>query len=102
MANATEIYSELVNFLANQLSLDSFHAWLVASAWDAPPNSPSWNLAGDIELALAEYSNGDISKLDLRKRLSEIGSVQHIGSREIATGTTASVVVRVPAGAQAA
>lgn len=37
MANATEIYSELVNFLANQLSLDSFHAWLVASAWDAPP-----------------------------------------------------------------
>jgi hypothetical protein len=102
MVTASEIYQQLVKFLAGEQTLDSFHAWLAANTWDIPSDSSPWKLAGRIELALAEYSNNHLSRQDLRGRLLDIASVQRVGTQEVATTSTAAAVVRVPAGAQAA
>ncbi len=103
MATIGEVNDQIVRFLAQEQSLDTFNEWLARNTWDIAPNSPAWSLIGRVERALAEYSNGHLALDNLRKQMSDIVTVQHVGISETATtATTASVAVRMLADAQAA
>lgn len=69
-----EIRMRLADVLEGSESLDSFESWLVAESWnmhlDSTPEAQA--LVGDIELALAEYSNGDITTGELTERLANL------------------------------
>jgi len=46
------------------------------------PDSQARTVAGQIELALAEYSNGHLSMNDLRERLAELPGGQGLGANQ--------------------
>jgi len=75
MLTVAEISREVQRLLAQQQSLNDFNEWLAKNTWNITqeqPDSAARTLAGQIELALAEYSNGDLGLSDLRGRLSAL------------------------------
>ncbi len=85
MVNVAKIKSQIERFLADQVSLGDFNEWLARNTWNVTreqPNSQARILAGRIELALAEYSEGHLSLRDLRKRLAAIVSAQRLAANE--------------------
>lgn len=64
-----EIRDCLARYLAGEISLERFQEWFVPMAWDAD-QSGSWSaeeLANEVELRLAEFSNGDRTEAELRE-----------------------------------
>ena len=75
MLTVAEISREVQRLLAQQQSLNDFNEWLAKNTWNITQeqsDSAARTLAGQIELALAEYSNGDLGLSDLRGRLSAL------------------------------
>ena len=73
MATTLEIKDQLGRFLVNEQSLNEFNIWLAQNTWNIHLEEPDvQSLVGEIELALAEYSNGDLTLSDLRERLAEL------------------------------
>lgn len=71
MPNASEIYEQLAKFLSRQQGINEFHEWLGRHSWDnyLRGDLHARDLAGSIELALAEYGNGDIDRDQLLVKL---------------------------------
>jgi hypothetical protein len=84
MATTLEIYRELARFLAGEQSLDSFHGWLAVNTWDDDLRSDPQErqLAGSIELALAEFSLDHLNAKELREQFSRLIVNQNLKLRD--------------------
>ena len=65
-----ELRQELTRYLMCQRSLKDFEDWFVPRSWNFSQNAtPSLQkLVSQIELAIAEFSNGDWSEVELRQQ----------------------------------
>ena len=66
-----ELRQELARYLKGQCTLKDFEDWFVARSWNFSQNSnPSLRkLVSQIELSIAEFSNGDWTENELRQQL---------------------------------
>lgn len=69
-----EIREQLARYLANEISLEEFQGWFVPATWNVEQtNNPiAAELAHEIELRLAEFSNGHWTEDDLRSLLGPL------------------------------
>jgi len=67
-----EIREQLARYLKSELTLNEFQDWFVPRSWNFHENTnPSLQkLVASIELAIAEFVNGDWSWQELREQLS--------------------------------
>jgi len=65
-----ELRQELARYLKGQCKLKDFEDWFVPRSWDFNRNTnPSLQkLVSQIELSIAEFSNGDWSEVELRQQ----------------------------------
>jgi hypothetical protein len=63
-----EVRTQLSRYLSGKSSLEQFREWFDVETWGlaAEPDSPLRQLAGEIELRIAEYTNGHRTEDDLR------------------------------------
>jgi len=65
--DAPEIREHLARYLTGELSLAAFQEWFVPATWELDLADDQLRaLYGGIELALAEYTNGDWTEDELR------------------------------------
>jgi len=66
-----EIRDWLARYLNGDISLHEFEEWFVPVAWsiEQSRNADAIELAGEVELRLAEFSNGHWTEDDLRSKL---------------------------------
>jgi hypothetical protein len=71
MVTELAVRSKLADFLSGQITLADLDAWLGVCTWNAHLDSApaAQELAADIELALYEYGNGDLSEAEFREEL---------------------------------
>jgi len=69
-----EIRSRLGRYLSGKSSLLQFRKWFDVETWGlaAEPDSPVRRLAGEIELRIAEFTNGHRTEDDLRTLLQTL------------------------------
>jgi hypothetical protein len=75
MLTVAEIKAEVDRLLNQKQSLNDLNEWMARNTWNITkeqPDSQARAVAGQVELALAEYSNGDLTLGDLRERLSAL------------------------------
>jgi hypothetical protein len=72
-----EIRDWLARYLNGDLSLHQFEDWFVPVAWniEQTKNPKANELAGEVELRLAEFSNGHWTEAELRSRLEPLVSI---------------------------
>jgi hypothetical protein len=72
-----EIRGWLARYLNGDISLHDFEEWFVPLAWsiEQTQNANANELAGEIELRLAEFSNGDWTEAELRTKLEPLVSI---------------------------
>jgi hypothetical protein len=65
-----ELRQELARYLKGQCNLKDFEDWFVPRSWDFSRNTnPSLQkLVSQLELVIAEFSNGDWSEVELRQQ----------------------------------
>lgn len=68
------IRTHLSSYLDGKSSLRQFREWFDVETWGlaAAPGSPARQLAGEIELRIAEYTNGHRSEDELRAVLQPL------------------------------
>lgn len=66
-----EVHNKLVRYLAGDITLDQFRDWFDPATWDLNPTGTTslFQLAGEIELRLAEFTNGHLTESELRSEL---------------------------------
>jgi hypothetical protein len=64
----------LAQFLSGENSLSQFRDWFDAETWDLDmePGTPLGQIVGEIELRLAEFTNGHRTEDDLRYHLESL------------------------------
>lgn len=69
-----EIRKHLESYLSGKSSLRQFREWFDVETWGlaAESDSPVRQLAGEIELRIAEFTNGHLSEDDLRAMLQTL------------------------------
>jgi hypothetical protein len=69
-----EIRTRLGRYLSGKSSLDQFRKWFDVETWGlaAEPDSLVRQIAGEIELRMAEFTNGHLSETDLRALLQPL------------------------------
>lgn len=69
-----EIRAWLARYLRSEISLREFQDWFVPATWDvdAAEDAATRELAADVDLRLAEFTNGHLTEQQLRSRLSRI------------------------------
>lgn len=69
-----EIRAKLAEYLAGQISLDRFQQWFVPETWDIENSRDviASDLAHEIQLRLAEFSDNHWTEGELRRRLSPL------------------------------
>ena len=70
-----QIYDQLARYVGGEISLKDFRDWFDSSTWDqfrSPGHEDAFELAAEIELRLAEFSNGHWSESDLRDKLKSL------------------------------
>lgn len=93
----SEIYRKIIEYLNNEIRLPDLENWLLSNLGqilNLPP-SPAQDLAGDIELGLAEMSNGHRTESEFKsmmRNLIESGNIvifdeADAGPYSISTGT---------------
>jgi hypothetical protein len=84
MAAEHHIRENVARYLAHQISLDDFQIWFVPRAWEVlETGAPAAALASQIELLLAEYTNGDRTENELRDALGTFGSVAIVNQASV-------------------
>jgi hypothetical protein len=83
-----EIRDNLASYLLREISLSDFEDWFVSASWNVvqSKNQDSIDLVYEIELLLAEFSNGDWSEEELKDNFrplvsnisATIGNVPHV------------------------
>jgi len=68
------IQNHLGKYLNGKSSLQQFRQWFDVETWGeaAKQDSPVRQIAGEIELRLAEYTNGHLSESELRSMLQTL------------------------------
>ena len=76
-----ELRQELARYLKGQCTLKDFEDWFVARSWNFSQNSnPSLQkLVSQIELSIAEFSNGDWTENELRQQFGIFMTTCEIG-----------------------
>ena|SRR5687767_685577 len=71
MISEVEVRRKLFALLRENISLEEFEAWLVPQSWNMHRDSlpAARRLVGEIELSLAEYSNGHLDEDEVREIL---------------------------------
>lgn len=99
----TAIREHIFRYLTGEIDLPAFEDWFVGATWEVLGHAegPLLALVGDVDLALAEYSSGHATIIDLRRDLGD--AMQNVtvavGAPQDATaasGTTISQRVELP------
>ena len=79
------IEAQLDAYLAGRIQLAAFEEWFVAQTWtvEKSADQAAADLAHEIELRLAEFSNDHWSEDELRERLTELVSSRLSPSKSI-------------------
>jgi hypothetical protein len=69
-----DIRTQLGRYLSGKSSLLQFRKWFDGETWGlaAESDSPARQIAGEIELRLAEFTNGHLSETELRALLQPL------------------------------
>ncbi len=69
-----DVQRYLANYLSGEISLPQFRDWFDAETWDLDMESdkPLGQTVGEIELRLAEFTNGHRTEDDLRYHLESL------------------------------
>lgn len=69
-----ELQDQVVRYLANRISLHEFRNWFDVASWEAEiePNSRLYAMIAEVELRLAEYTNGHWTEEELREQMRKI------------------------------
>jgi hypothetical protein len=72
------IQNHLASYVNGKRSLSEFRDWFDSETWGlaAEPDSPARRIAGEIELRLAEFTNGHLTEDDLRSLLQPLALVR--------------------------
>lgn len=89
-----EIREQLARYLAREISLQDFEDWFAPRAWNIhEATSPALQeLVSEIELLLAEFSNGDWTEKELRRMLSPLVATYKVSIAPIFQTATSSKV----------
>lgn len=70
----SDIRDRLRRYLSREISLDQFREWFDLETWDVidKASSATQQFAGEIELRLAEFTNGHLSEAELRALLQPL------------------------------
>jgi hypothetical protein len=71
----SSIYDHLANFLTGREDLTAFRDWFDSATWDLHTTGIETNtadLAAEVELRLAEFTNGHWSEVELRRKLQPL------------------------------
>ena len=70
----SEIRDHLRQYLSREITLDAFRDWFDAETWDIIDKCPAatQQFAGEIELRVAEFTNGHLSETELRTMLQNL------------------------------
>lgn len=70
----SELYKKIIRYLNDEISVTQFEDWFLPNFGRILnlPDCPPRNLAGDIQLALAEMSNGDRTEADLKSLVRDL------------------------------
>lgn len=68
------IRTQLGRYLSGKSSLEQFRKWFDVETWGlaAESDSPTRQIAGEIELHIAEFTNGHLSESELRAVLQPL------------------------------
>lgn len=92
-----ELSNALQRYLASQSSLSEFRDWFDAATWNLEETDILLQqVIGEIELRLAEFSNGHWSESELRERFIPLLTVAVVSARPLIT-TGVSNVTSSPA-----
>lgn len=85
-----EIHNQLVRYVAQEISAEQFRDWFDVATWDVEQsgNRTAQELAGEIELRLAEFSSGHLTEEELRAKLRPLIGV--FSSRHAASWVSTS------------
>jgi len=78
MATSSEqkIREAVLQYIAGRIQLRQFQEWFAANTWDVrAESSDAQQLVNEIDLLLAEFSNGHWTEGELRSRLQQYRSV---------------------------
>jgi hypothetical protein len=69
-----ELQLHLSQYLNNASTLEEFREWFDDETWGlaAEPDSPARRMAGEIELRIAEFTNGHLTEDELRAMLQPL------------------------------
>jgi len=69
-----ELQTHLSRYLSNATTLEDFRDWFDDETWGlaAEPDSPARQIAGEIELRIAEFTNGHLTEEELRAMLQPL------------------------------
>lgn len=70
----SDILGRLRQYVSHEISLDQFREWFDVETWDViDESSPATQqVAGEIELRIAEFTNGHRTEDDLRSQLERL------------------------------
>jgi hypothetical protein len=74
-----QICGKLLDYLEGRCTLRDLRAWLASETWDvhAAGDSDLTGMVGRVELALAEYSSGHISREEMREEFEAVLQPAH-------------------------
>jgi hypothetical protein len=74
MITVPEIREQVVQYLQNQITLTDLNDWLTQRSWNMHLDSPldAQHFAAAVELRLAEYSEGHLSREQLQDALIDL------------------------------
>jgi hypothetical protein len=66
-----ELRTQLLRYLNASTALEEFRDWFDDATWGlaADPDSPARRIAGEIELRMAEFTNGHLTEQELKEFL---------------------------------
>ena len=78
-----QILNHLRRYLRREISLSDFREWFDVETWGLPgeSDSPARQLAGEIELRIAEFTNGHRTEEDLRAMLQPLLQLEPVIKR---------------------
>lgn len=87
MPSTLQIREQIAAFLASEQSLKSLVGWLTRNIWNSDSEeAETIQLAGDVELIVAEYSAQHIDAEELRRQLGRLlndsSETAGVGSRQ--------------------
>ena len=84
-----EIRKQLLRYLTDEMSLQDFRDWFISATWNVERtgNIIAQEVAHEIELRFAEFSNGHWAEQELRRKLRPLTEVCTV---KVSFGTSAT------------